>query len=317
MAPAAWHWILLQLGDAVAGSGLFVVLTLCSSKLDNSAALGCVVLGLAVALAVGTSTSPLLFRVANLLFNLVVSLSVCLNLFAGLCTPEGKELALIPVYILLCVSRPRLTPLSGHVLALMSMVFVLVFLGVVSADPSLMESKLAVYPTSSDDTFLAGGSIFIAAVYGGLSQMLPGYASDDDTPLPFELTVIGSACRLAVFAAVGLSKSALLSLFLALPRPHSLHPKPPNYLAAYYGVCLLMACMHMASVWFEQLKALTGLLSGRAYTAKRLVRLQHIVNAGLVGAAWVFPLYLSELRTIVAGSLLLQIFVSVRGGKGG
>ena len=316
MPPAAWHWLLLQLGDAIAGSGLFVVLALCSSKLNNLVSLGCVVFGLVVALAVRTSTSPILFRALNLLFNLVVSLSVCLNLFANLCSPEGKELALIPVYILLCVSRPGLTPLSGYVLALMSMVFVLVFLGVVSADPSVVESKLAVSLTSSDDPFLAGASIFIVTVYGGLSHMLPGYASDDDTPLSFVLTVVGGVCRLAVFAAVGLSKSALLSLFLAMPRPHSLHPRPPNYLAAYYGVCLLIACMHMASVWFEELKGLTCLLSGRAYTARRLVRLQHIVNAGLVGAAWGFPLHLSELRVILAGCLLLQIFFSVRGGEG-
>ena len=66
--------------------------------------------------------------------------------------------------------------------------------------------------------------------------------------------------------------------------------------------------MHMASVWFEQLKSLTALLSGRPYPARRLVRLQHILNAGLVGAAWGFPLHLSELRVLVAGGLLLQIF---------
>jgi len=313
MVHSSWHWVLLQLGDAIAGSGLLVVLALCSSNLENPVALGCVVFGLVVALAVRTSVSLLLFRVANILFNLVVSLSVCLNLFAGLCTPEGKELALIPVYILLCMSRPRLTALSGYVLALMSIVFVLVFLGVVVSDPDRMESPLAVDPTSSDDTFWAGVSVFIAAVYGGLTQMLPGYALDEDVQLPFELTVVGCVLRLAVFAVVGLSKSAFLSLFLALPEPRSLYPQPPNYLAAYYGVCLLVACMHMASVWFEQLKALTSLLSGRVYTARRLVRLQHIVNAGLVGAAWGFPLYLSELRTILAGCLLIQIFFSARG----
>ena len=143
--------------------------------------------------------------------------------------------------------------------------------------------------------------------------MLPGYALDEDVQPPFELTVVGCVLRLAVFAVVGLSKSAFLSLFLALPEPRSLYPQPPNYLAAYYGVCLLVACMHMASVWFEQLKALTSLLSGRVYTARRLVRLQHIVNAGLIGAAWGFPLYLTELRTILAGCLLLQILFSVRG----
>lgn len=301
----AWHWVLLQLGDAVSGSGLLVVLALCSSKMEDWMALGCAGLGLAVAL--GTRAAPpFLFQVANSLFNLLVSLSVCLNLFAGLCPPEGKELALIPVYMLLCVSRPQLTHLSGILLALMSVVFVLVFLGVVASDPGIKDSGLSVQPSSSDNALLGGASIFITALYGGLSHMLPVYAADD-VEAPPAYVIAGSVCRLLIFAAVGLGKSALLSLFLA-PTQLSQHPLAPNYLAAFYGVCLLAACMHMASVWFEQLKSLTALLSGRPYPARRLVRLQHILNAGLVGAAWGFPLHLSELRVLVAGGLLLQIF---------
>ena len=142
--------------------------------------------------------------------------------------------------------------------------------------------------------------------------MLSMYAADDIIRPSFGYVAAGGACRLAVFAIVGLSKSALLSLFLVPTQPHSVHPRSPSYLAAFYGVCLLVACMHMASVWFDHLKFLTVLLSGQPHTARRLVRLQHILNAGLIGAAWGFPLYLSELRALVAGVLLLQIFFSVR-----
>lgn len=313
MPLSAWFWILLQLGDALAGSGLLLVLALCSSTLDNWVAIGCTCLGLAVALAL-QMVSSVLFLAFNMLFTLVVTLSVCLNLFAGLCPPEGKELALIPVYLLLCMSRPSLTWISGLVLAELSVVFVFAFLWVVSANPWGADFQLGVDLSSNDDPVLAGITVFVTAVYGGLSHLLPAYVADDGVKPSFEYIVGGGVCRLIVISAVGLGKSAFLSLFLALPRPHSLHAPPPNYLAAFYGVCLLLACMHMASVWFEQLKAVTSLLSGRAYTARRLVRLQHILNAGLVGAAWGFPLHLSELRTlIITGCLLLQVFFSARG----
>ena len=307
-----WGWVLLQLGDTIAGVGLLVVLELCSSKLDDWVAVGCVLLGLAVAIVL-PRPPPALVQVLNLLFTLVVTLSVCLNLFRGLCPPEGKELVLIPVYFLLCLSRSSLTWVAGLALAVSSLIFVFAFLGVVSADPALKASQLSSSLTSSDDPLMAGCSLFVTAVYGGLSHLLPAYVAKADVQPSFQFVLGGGACRLAVIFAVGLSKSALLSLFLSPPRPHSLHPLQPNYLAAFYGACLLFACMHMASVWFEQLKSVSSLLSGRVYTARRLVRLQHILNAGLVGAAWGFPLHLSELRVLlVVGCLLLQIFFGAR-----
>ncbi len=120
---------------------------------------------------------------------------------------------------------------------------------------------------------------------------------------------------MAVIAAVGLGKSTLLCLFLALQR-QSLHPQLPNYLSAFYGVCLLIACMHMASEWFQQLKSLTAAVSGRPYTAKRHVRLQHIINVGLIAAAWAFPLHLGELRALLVGCLLMgQVFYGAWGAQ--
>ena len=101
------------------GGGLLVVLALCSSELENWVVLVCISLGLAVSLVFSASRPFILFQVANLLFDILVSLSVCLYLFADLCPPEGKEIALIPVYILLCMSRPQLTQLSGIVLGLL------------------------------------------------------------------------------------------------------------------------------------------------------------------------------------------------------
>jgi hypothetical protein len=49
----------------------------------------------------------------NATFSLVVTLSLVLNLLSQLCPPSGKELSLIPAYVLLCI--PRMSP-SGRAL---------------------------------------------------------------------------------------------------------------------------------------------------------------------------------------------------------
>jgi hypothetical protein len=264
---------------------------------------------LVVAVALARASSGVLFQLAHLLFNLIVSQSVCLSLFTRLCPPEGRELALIPVYTLLCVARPRLSLLSGVVLGLMTVTFLFVFLSVVWMNSGVVDAWLSDQLLLSDDPVLGGVALVVASAYGGLSHMLPVYAPDRGQ-ISFSLVVAGGVVRFLVFAAVGLCKSALLSLFLS-PTQNLQYPHPPNYLAAAYGICLVVSCMHMASAWFEQLKTLTSLLSGQTYTARRLIRLQHILNAGLVGAAWAFPLHLSELRVLVAGVLLcLQMLFS-------
>lgn len=297
-----WHTALLQLGDTLAGAGLPVVLTLCSSRLDAWAALGCLLLGLCIALAQARIVSGLFYQVVSLLLNLALSLSVCLSLFIRLCPPEGRELSVIPVYALLCTARPRVTRLSGAVLGLMVVAFVAVFLLVVRMDPGVVDAQLSEPIASSGGSVLEGVSLVLVSAYGSLSHLSRAY-SPDDAPAPLGVALACGGLRLAVFAAVGLGRSAFLSLFLS-PTNSLEYPHHPNYLAALYGVCLLFACMHMASAWFEKLKALTAVLSGRAYTARRLIRLQHILNAGLVGTAWAFPLHSGEALVIVAGGLL-------------
>jgi len=314
MLHSVWRCVLLQLGDVIAGAGLLVLLELCSTRLDNVPAVACVVVGFLGALVLRGVIHPSLLYATSLVFNLIVTLSVCLSLFARLCSPDGREFALIPVYVLLCISRQSLTPLSGVVLSLVSLSFLVAFFLVQGRNPGITEADLSDSLTTADSTLLQGVSLVAVSVYGSLSHMSSVYTADE-VPPPFEHLLIGSVCRLVAIAAVGLSKSALLYLFLALQR-HSLHPQLPNYLSAFYGVCLLIACMHMASEWFQQLRSLTAVVSGRTYTARRLVRLQHILNAGLVGAAWVFPLHLGELRALVVGCLLVgQVIYGVWGSR--
>jgi len=314
MLHSVWRCALLQLGDVVTGAGLLVLLELCSTELENVPALACLVVGFLGALVLRSSFQPSLFYATSLVFNLIVTLSVCLSLFARLCSPDGGEFALIPVYVLLCISRPSLTPLSGIVLSLLSLSFTVAFFFVKWSNPDVTEDDLSESLTTTDSTLVQGASLVAVSVYGSLSHMSSVYTADE-LPPPFEYLFIGSVCRVAVIAAVGLGKSTLLYLFLALQR-QSLHPQLPNYLSAFYGVCLLIACMHMASEWFQQLKSLTAAVSGRPYTAKRLVRLQHIINVGLVSAAWAFPLHLGELRALLVGCLLIgQVFYGAWGAQ--
>lgn len=311
MLHSVWRCVLMQLGDVIAGAGLLVLIELCSTKLDNTPAMVCVFIGFLGALALRAVQSPL-FYATSLVFNLVVSLSVTLSVFARLCSPEGREFALIPVYVLLCMSRPLVTPLSGVVLSLLSLSLLSVFFIVKWRNPDITEADLssALTVADSNSTFLQGLSLVAVSVYGSMSHMSSVYTANE-VPPPFEYDLTGGVCRLAVIAAVGLSKSTFLYLFLSMPR------QSPNYLSAFYGICLLIACMHMASAWFQQLKSLTAVVSGRPYTARRLVRLQHIVNAVLVGAAWAFPLHLGELRVLVVGCLLIgQVIYGVLGARG-
>ena len=312
MLHSVWRCVLLQLGDVITGAGLLVLLELCSTKLENTPALACIIVGFLGAVALRSSIQPSLFYATSLVFNLVVTLSVCLSLFARLCSPDGREFVLIPVYVLLCISRPSLTPLSGVVLALLSLSFLAAFFLAQWSNLGITEADLGESLTTTDSAIVQGVSLVAVSIYGSLSHMSSVYTADE-LPPSFGYLMIGSVCRMVVIIAVGLSKSTLLYLFLAIQR-NSISPQLPNYLSAYYGVCLLVACMHMASEWFQQLKSLTSIVSRRPYTSKRLVRLQHIINAGLVGAAWAFPLHLGELRFLVVGCFLIgQVLYGVWG----
>jgi hypothetical protein len=74
----------------------------------------------------------------------------------------------------------------------------------------------------------------------------------------------------------------------------------PVELFVGYGVLLLFACMQAASVWFGHLKELLG----RHAQWRLVVRIQHIIYALIVAAAWVYPLQLHGLRILLLVMLL-------------
>ena len=73
----------------------------------------------------------------------------------------------------------------------------------------------------------------------------------------------------------------------------------PVGLLCSYGVLLLFACMQAASVWFGNLKEALG----QRVKWRLVVRIQHVIHALIVAAAWVFPLQLHSLRVLVTGGL--------------
>ncbi len=79
-------------------------------------------------------------------------------------------------------------------------------------------------------------------------------------------------------------------------------PLPPKAFTVFYGLLLLFASMQTASKWYEELRSVLHLCGGAS--ARALVRLQHILNALLLAAAWAFPLQLHLFRCILTALLL-------------
>jgi len=70
------------------------------------------------------------------------------------------------------------------------------------------------------------------------------------------------------------------------------------WLFVAYGSLLVFASMQTAAQWFGQLKLLLG------RTQRTVIRLQHILYAILLAAAWAYPLQLHLLRSIITALLL-------------
>ena len=73
----------------------------------------------------------------------------------------------------------------------------------------------------------------------------------------------------------------------------------PHELFVGYGILLVFACMQTAARWFGQLRQILN----RA-TCRAVIRMQHIIYALVVGAAWAFPLQLGMLRVIIVTALV-------------
>ena len=230
---------------------------------------------------------PAWVSMCNATFSLVVTLSLVLNLLSQLCPPSGKELALIPAYVLLCI--PRVSP-SGRALVVqcgLTLLLLCVFVA--------LPTSRHVRPEGD-----AGVGLSLAVSLGA-GSVLQTFGSVDST------WECNQRDKSKLWAVAGVLSKGLPLVLLGSIRNTSLYhfmfERPntvPVELFAGYGVLLLFACMQAASVWFGLLKEILG----RQAQWRLIVRIQHIIYALIVAAAWVYPLQLHGLRVLLLVVLL-------------
>ena len=228
-------------------------------------------------------------QMCNSTFSLLVSLSVCLNLLSQLCPPTGKELSLIPVYVILCI--PRVAPSS---LALVLQCFLTLILA----------SAFLLLPTSSSVRSNDTGPMDVGTAVALFEAVF--FACAWNTFDATEHSVYPhhkSGMLMRIFG--GLIKGALLMWLASTSNTslyHFMFERPntvPHELFVGYGILLVFACMQTAARWFGQLRQILN----RA-TCRAVIRMQHIIYALVVGAAWAFPLQLGMLRVIIVTALV-------------
>ena len=254
---------------------------------------------LGVALAAGVleyllpsrNVSPWL-SLCNATFSMVVTLSLTLNLLAQLCPPNGKELCLIPAYVMLCV--PRMNPSSRALVLQAGAAFLLLLVFMA------LPTSRGVRP----DGDVGSGWMLALSMLTGVSLQTHGFRSEAlDLYLvhPGRLWPTGSVfCKGVLLTVIGMVSNTSLYHFM-FERTNTV----PVELFLAYGVLLLFACMQAASVWFAMLKEVLG----RQAKWRLVVRIQHVIHALIVAAAWAFPLQLHSLRVLIMGVLFcLNLF---------
>lgn len=230
---------------------------------------------------------PIWLSLCNSTFSLLLTLSLCLNLIAQLCPPTGREFALIPCYCLVCLARAPVARAALTVQCLFGLLLALTF-----ATTSAQRHARPEGGEGLDLSAMVGlaGTVLLACIV----------STFDPTD---ERVLHGNRGRTAMAGV--LLKGSLL-LWLGCSRNTALYHfmfERPNiasyWLFAAYGVLLVFASMQTAAQWFVQLK---GALPKAP--ARTLVRMQHLVYALVVAAAWAYPLQLRMLRFILVAALL-------------
>ena len=278
---------LIPLADVLTGFGLSALLEFSrtSPELDHFLLICLGTLSLVCVLSFYTQFThpPAWVSLCNATFSLVITLSLALNLLSQLCPPNGKELSLIPAYVLLCI--PRMSP-SGRAIMVqagLTLFLVCVFL-------SLPTSR----HVRPDGDVGVGLSLAVSVGAGSLLQTFSAESDGISLESPWRrmLGVLGKGLLLVALGSV--KNTSLYHFFYE--RSNTV----PVELFAGYGVLLLFGCMQAASVWFGLLKEVLG----RQAPWRLVVRIQHILSALIVAAAWAYPLQLHGLRIFLLVILL-------------
>jgi hypothetical protein len=336
-----WANLDVHLGNIPTGSGLMLLIEIATTSLDTPVAAWGVVAGALCFLACAyiasragvSGVAPVWLCFASSSVNLLLTLAVALNICARLCPHEGKEVVLIPVYFLLCMSRLQVC--LRFPLALFGLLYMLMLLWPSSDQEPLDALQPYAYKHSAPDP-ASFAAIALLSVYDSLSQLcrlsesLAHFPLDPSWRFKVDLDISkGSGLqevsawalvRCLLFVVLTLAKPTwyhtFLSLFLA-PLPTYSAPYVFSYLSSVFTFVLLLSCMFAAYHWFAALRWILERVSRRGFPAKRLVRLQHILNALVVGASWAFPLDNPSLSLalrvlaagIVVGGAVLQCLV--------
>lgn len=222
----------------------------------------------------------------NCTFALLVGLALALNVFAQLSPPTGKELALIPTYVMLCI--PRVGPSRLALVALAGLTLFVALWCLVPSDEGVRPAGGA--PLSFGETVALFTTVFFGCAFSPFDTC-------DEAAL---LSHTGRQAALGVLVKTG--ALLLLGCLTRTPLYLFMFERPSTasaVLQVCYGVLLVEACMLTAALWFGHLRAVLS----RA-TSRVVVRMQHIIYALLLAAAWCYPLQLQLLRQMLVGLLL-------------
>ena len=256
---------------------------------------------------------------ANTTFGLVLTMAVLLNIVAQLCPPQGKELALIPVYVLICVARTGPSVLAYSLQGLFSLALAVAFMFSTTNRPARPESSDKPEPGEVIDFFNVL-EIFTCTLYACTPQLTgifdwlrvgsgPDWVWIESKNGWYLRTGLGVGAAAAVARGV-----VLISLFLfsnSVIYNFFYPPKSVPVSSIYmilYGILLAFSSMQMAACWFNALQKCVEEITRSTHVAPKLVRMQHILYALLVASAWIFPLQLASLRVGAVVVLLVLNF---------
>ena len=263
--------------------------------------------------------SSLFVYIINNSFNLIITIAVLLNVASQIFPDKGRELALIPVYVLLCCSRLCPSETTYAVQGIATVLFALdTFLFTHSSKHARAQTDESIQ--SSSPQFLAIFDVFLTHVYA-CTQLHSGvfYASREwERPKwvwnaaqakwylnsQWAPLLLANLSRCIFLALVLVSKEAVIYHFLVSKSEGVNH-----YALVGYGGLLLLGCMLLGSSWFLCLKDLGEDILGKNISGKKTVRLQHILYVIIVAGAYIFPLQMVELRLGLTAILLMINFV--------
>ena len=328
-APHTAVDFLVHLSVTLTSPGLIALLSFSRHPPDSMGLLPAVIVSTCLAVAVffllhnpAKRKALPLVCLANLTFGLIITMSVFLNIMAQLCPPQGRELALIPLYVLICASRIGPSMMAYAVQGAISLALAVVFVvvkadksarpgGEETSDPEIGESLDALHVFE-----------ILTCTFYACTPQLTGVFDWLRVSTGPEWVWVESKNGWFLHTGIGIGAAAtvargLLLIFLFTSGDsvvyNFLYPKAgpvPHYCMVLYSILLAFASMQMAACWFNALRNCIEDITGSAYTASKLVRMQHILFALLVASAWIYPLQLTSLR-VIAVVILLTLNLSL------